>query len=143
MLPSTFLNGKVRKEALHVIEGAVPPDAPRLRRLLLPQGELAHFYDGEEGMRYIAFIELRANSIRGNHYHQFKEELVYVALGEILVTVEEVATKERASFSLRAGELAVIATGVAHAYRTVQPGQGIECSPTRFNAADLYRYPLI
>jgi len=39
----------------------------------------------------------------------------------------------RASVALRAGDLAVIRTGIAHALRTVEPGQAIEFSIARFD----------
>src|SRR5437870_12464864 len=84
MSPSTFLPGKLRKFSLPVIATPVGPDAPNLKRLLLPQGELAQFYDSDEPVRYLAFIELRAGSTRGNHYHQFKEEWLYLIQGELL-----------------------------------------------------------
>jgi uncharacterized cupin superfamily protein len=118
------------------------PDAPVLKRLLLPQGELAQFYDAEEGVRYMAFIELLPGQVRGNHYHKVKEELVYVIRGEVLLSVADIDSKAHASLALRAGDLAVIRTGIAHAIRTVEPGQAIEFAIARFDAADIHRFPL-
>jgi hypothetical protein len=59
MPDSSFLNGKVLKRSLPELHLPLGPDAPVLKRLMLPQGELAQFYDAEEGIRYLAFIELR------------------------------------------------------------------------------------
>lgn len=143
MIPeATFLNGKVLKQSLPVLGLPLGPDAPALKRLLMPQGELAQFYDAKEGIRYMAFIELLPGQARGNHYHKVKEELVYVIRGEVLLTVADIDSKARASVALQAGDLAVIRTGIAHAYRTVEPGQAIEFSIARFNPADIHRYPL-
>jgi len=138
-----FLSGQVRKRSLPVFHQ--PPDsgASQLKRLLLPQGELAQFYDADEPVRYIAFMELRAGGIRGNHYHRVKEEGVYVIQGEAVLLVEDVQSKARDSVPLQAGDLAFIPPGVAHALRTVQPGQAIEFSPARYDAADTYRYALV
>ncbi len=142
-MEESFLGGQVRKWALPIIQGAPGPDAPRCKRLMLAQGELAHFYDSEEGIRYVAVLELRAGAVRGNHYHQFKEEWVYVSEGAMLLVFEDRQTGQRQSLNLQTGDVAVIGAGVAHAYQTLQPGRAVECSPVRFNAADVYAYPLI
>jgi mannose-6-phosphate isomerase-like protein (cupin superfamily) len=139
----SFLAGKVRKCSLPVIEGIPPTDAPSLKRLLLPQGELAQVYDSEPGIRYIAFTELRADRVRGNHYHEVKEEFVYILAGKALLVVEDVESKARSSTELQTGDQVFIATRIAHALRPVCPGQAIEFSVARFNAADVHRYPLI
>ncbi len=93
MPESTFLNGKVCKLSFPVLQLPLEPDAPALRRLLLPQGELAQFHDAEEGIRYMAFIELLPGQVRGNHYHKVKEELVYVIRGEVLLSVADIDSK--------------------------------------------------
>jgi mannose-6-phosphate isomerase-like protein (cupin superfamily) len=142
MPEAAFLNGKVRKRSLPSLQLPLGPDAPVLKRLMLPQGELAQFYDAEEGIRYIACIELLPGQVRGNHYHKVKEELVYVIQGEVLLSVADIDSKARASVALRAGDLAVIETRIAHALQTVQRGQAIEFSVARFDPADIHRYPL-
>jgi len=145
-MPSTatsLLNGKILKQSLSVIRGRPAPDAPRLKRLLLGQGELSHFWDGEEPIHYIAFVELREGAVRGNHYHLVKHERFYVISGEVSLVVEERASGARESVLLQAGDLAEISTGVAHAFRTVVPGQAVEFSNARFDAGDVYAFPLI
>jgi mannose-6-phosphate isomerase-like protein (cupin superfamily) len=139
----TFLSGKVIKRTLPLFQGPTGPDAPTLKRVLLPQGELAPFHDADEAMRYIAFIELREGGARGNHYHKNKKEFVYIIQGEVQLVVEDLATRERASVPLETGDLAEIPTGVAHVLRTVKPGQAIEFSPSRFDPTDTYRHPLV
>jgi len=142
MPDSTFLNGKVVKRSLPVLQLPLGQDAPALKRLLLPQGELAQFYDADQGIRFMAFIELLPGQVRGNHYHQVKEELVYVIRGEVLLSVADIDSKARASVALRAGDLAVIRTRIAHAFRAVAPGQAIEFSSTRFDSADIHKFLL-
>ena len=142
MSETTFLNGKVLKRSLPALELPLGPDAPALKRLRLPQGELAQFYDAEEGIRYMAFLELVPGQVRGNHYHKVKEEQVYVMRGEVWLSVADIDSQARASVALRAGDLAVIRTGIAHAMRTVAAGQAIEFSSARFDAADIHRFPL-
>jgi hypothetical protein len=140
---SEFLNGKVLKRSLPLLQLPLGPDAPVLKRLLLPQGELAQFYDADQGIRYLAFIELLPGQVRGNHYHQVKEELVYVIRGEVLLEVADIDSNARASVALRSGDLAVIRTRIAHALRAVAPGQAIEFSSSRFDLADIHRFLLV
>ena len=142
MAKSEYLAGKVVKWSLPVISGRPGPDAPTLKRLLLPQGELAQVHDSDEGIRYMAVIETRIGCDRGNHYHKVKEERIYVLQGEVLVLAENVRTRERASVRLQTGSLLLIETGVAHLLRTVEPGQAIEFSNTRFDAADIFPFRL-
>ena len=59
----------------------------------------------------------------------------------MLLSVADVNSKTRASVDLRAGDLAVIRTGIAHALRTVEPGQAIEFSTSRFDQADTHQFP--
>ena len=139
---SAILEGRVLKRSLPALRLPLVPDPPALKRLMLPQGELAQFYDADEGIRYLAFIELLPGQVRGNHYHEIKEELVYVMRGQVLLSVADIDSKARASVTLRAGDLAVILTRIAHALRPVEPGQAIEFSPQRFDVADIYRFPL-
>jgi uncharacterized RmlC-like cupin family protein len=143
MTESSFLNGRVLKCQLATIQGRPDSNAPRLKRLMLAQGELAQIYDGEEGIRYLAYAELRPGAVRGNHYHETKEECFYVIHGEILMVVEDIASKERASFPVVSGELVLLPVRIAHAFRSLSAGQGIEWSPTRFDPADSFTYSLI
>ena len=143
MTESTYLNSRVIKRALPVFQGRPPSNAPKMKRLFLAQGELAQIYDGAEGIRYLASVELRAGAVRGNHYHNIKDEVIYVIQGEILLVVEDILSKERASFNLCNGELAVIPVRIAHGFRTITSGQGVEWSATRFDPADICPYPLV
>ncbi|HWX21245.1 MAG TPA: cupin domain-containing protein [Candidatus Binatia bacterium] len=139
---TTFLAGKVRQWSLPVVQAPSGADAPRLKRLLLPQGELAQFYDGEEGIRYIAMIQLRPGNPRGNHYHKVKQEFLYLMEGEVLLLVEDLETRQRASVPLHGGDLAFIPTRIAHALQVLQPGFAVEFSAARFDPADIYRMML-
>jgi mannose-6-phosphate isomerase-like protein (cupin superfamily) len=133
-----FLAGRVTKTSLPVAEPGVP-GAPLLKRLLLPQGALAQIYDGNEGMRYLAWLELRSGAVRGNHVHQRKHEYFYLIAGEVELVVQDGSTGERAGLNLVAGGLVYLAAGVAHAYRPLTGGEAVEFSPVRFDPADTVR----
>jgi len=138
-----FLAGKVSKQSLPLLQAPPGAGAPVLKRLLLPQGELAQFYDAEEPIRYMAFVEIRPGCARGNHYHKFKRELLYVIQGELSLVVQDIEQGTRDLVPLRMGDVAAIGTGVAHAMRASAPGQVIEFSPARFDPADTYPFPLV
>ncbi len=141
-MEASFLDGKVRKWTLPLLEDRPQAEAPRLKRLRLAQGELAQFYDGDEGMRYLAFVELLPGRVRGNHYHARKQEWIYVLSGQVRLSLEEVCSKARATVELQTGDLAFIQTGVAHAIHTLQAGQAVEFSPVRFDPADVFSHAL-
>jgi mannose-6-phosphate isomerase-like protein (cupin superfamily) len=138
-----LLDGKVTKRTLPLVQPSSAPDSRTLKRLLLPQGELAQFYDGDEGIRYIAQIELQAGSVRGNHYHKVKQEWVYIMSGEVTLVVENLESKARESTLLTVGDLVFIQTGVVHALQVTKSGQAIEFSTSRFDPADIYRHKLV
>jgi quercetin dioxygenase-like cupin family protein len=141
--PTSYLSGKITKYILPVFNGPPPPDAPALRRLLLPQGELAQFHGGEQPVHYMAFVELREGTLRGNHCHTHKEEFIYVLDGEFDLIAENSESKARETIAVRAGELVMIRPGIAHVLRVTRSGHAVEYSKERFDPADTYRYPLV
>jgi len=142
MTDQVYFSGKLRHVQLPVFTEPTGPDAPMLKRLLLPQGELAQLYDSEEGMRYIAFLELKANGVRGNHFHRQKREYVYVISGKLEFLAEDLSDRSQITIPVGAGELVIIEVNVGHALRTIEPGSALEFSPSRFDRTDVYRYPL-
>jgi len=62
--------------------------------------------------------------------------------GEATLIVEQIGTKERAVVPFQKGDLAVIATEVAHAIKVLKEGQAVEFSAARFDALDIHKYPL-
>ena len=66
-----------------------------------------------------------------------------IVAAEISLVVQDIADGTRDSVPLRMGDVAVIATGVAHAMRASAPGQVLEFSPARFDPADSYPFPLV
>src|SRR5262245_56446641 len=143
MADDIYLSGKLRRIRLPVFTQPTGPDAPFLKRLLLPQGELVQFHDDDEAMRYMAFLELKADGVRGNHFHRQKREFVYVISGKVELLAQNLADQAQTSVTLGAGELAIIETNVGHALRTIEAGSAIEFSPSRYDRTDVYRYPLI
>src|SRR5262245_2753772 len=144
MTEGTYLGGNILKRTLPTVQPTPVPAAgsPVLKRLMLPQGELAQICDGSEPFRYLAFIELKAGSARGNHYHNAKDEWVYLIRGSVSLEVQEVTGGPRESIPLIAGDLVRIPPGVAHALKVVESGQAVEFSSQRFDPEDIHRFPL-
>lgn len=142
MAAESFLSGKVTKQTLPAVPVPAGSEAPILKRLLLPNGELAQFYDSDASIRYIAMIELLDGTTRGNHYHRQKMESIYLSHGEIQLLVEDIQTKERKIIPLRAGDLVCIHPGIAHTLRVVKAGRAVEFAPARFDPADTWSYAL-
>ena len=143
MTEERFLDGKVIKRSLPVFQNSPPRGVVGPKRLLLAQGELANFYDGDEGIRYLALVELRVGQIRGNHFHRVKEEQIYIISGEVRLVTQSGDENTRVSIELRPGDLVMIATGVAHALKPIEAGCAVEFSKTRFDAADVERVQLV
>ncbi len=141
---ATYFAGRVRHGALPIFTAPTGPDAPVLKRLLLPQGELAQFHDADEAMRYLAMIELTPGGVRGNHYHRIKKEFIYVIRGSFELIIADAADPgPTESFPVSAGEWVVIEPGVVHALRTREAGLAIEFSPARFDPGDTIRQPIV
>lgn len=140
---STYFDGRVTHWILPTYHQPTGPEAPLLKRLLLPQGELAQFYDGDDAIHYMALIELKAGGVRGNHYHHRKIEYVYVISGSLDLALQEIPIGRTETVSLKPGQLVRIQTEIAHALKTTEPGLAVEFSPARFDASDTIRHVLI
>jgi len=139
---TSVLGGRVVRRRLPVIVGRPGPDAPAVKRLRLPQGELAQIWNGEEPIHYLAWIELGLGGIRGNHVHRRKRERIYLVAGKVRLRLEDPETRERAELILEAGDLVRITPGIAHSLESLEPGHGIEFAPDPLEAADSFPYQL-
>ena len=143
MKVDTFLKGGLTRRRLPCLQPPTGPDAPLLRRVLLPQGELAQIHDGVEGMRYMAVMELIEGTVRGNHVHARKVEHVYLVQGQVELWVRQDESGPRESMLISPGDLVIIQPGVEHALRVVQKGWGIEFSPQEYDPQDTRRVALL
>src|SRR5438876_1722495 len=139
MKDGIILGRQVFKGTLPAAEPGPAGKEPALKRVMLPQGELAQFHDSEEGIRYIASIELKAGTVRGNHYHKIKREYIYVLSGEVLLVLAELESRARETLEIKGGDLILIEPGIVHALQVKQTGRAVEFSPNRFDPSDTYR----
>ena len=96
MKDTSYLSGRVWKRVLPTFDAAPPPGTTGPLRMRLPQGELAQFYDDPQGIHYLAFIELKEGTKRGNHFHRIKEEYIYLLSGELVLVVPPLPNWPRA-----------------------------------------------
>jgi hypothetical protein len=59
-----------------------------------------------------------------------------------VLIVQDMDSNARESVSLRAGDLVVIRTGIAHVLQVMSPGQAVEFSTARFDPTDIHRVQL-
>lgn len=135
--------GNVRVHSLPELRPPIPPSGPLQKRLQLPQGELAQFQDGTVPVRYLAWIELLPGTVRGNHWHAVKAEYVYLIRGAVELVVSDRVQAAASVIPLKAGDLAFIPTGIAHALRVTEAGHAVEYSEAPFDPADIYPYRLV
>ncbi|MGH7967942.1 MAG: cupin domain-containing protein [Limisphaerales bacterium] len=143
MTQTSYLSGKVIKHSLAKFDPRPAADAPKLKRLMLQQGELAQVHDGEPAIRYLAYIELVNGAIRGNLFHKEKNEFLYIIRGRIELVVEDSSDGQCESMPLESGDLVFIPVPIAHAFRTVEPGHAIEFSSSAYDRADVYPFAII
>jgi quercetin dioxygenase-like cupin family protein len=138
---NSFFQGKVWVKPLSKTEQ--PSTRPEVRaRLLSPNGELAVLGDGENPNFHLAYVELKEGKVRGNHFHKIRHEYFYMIAGEVEFFAEEIATKQKIKSTLQAGDLVFISPEIAHAFSPAASGHAIEYAAERFDATDVFRYPV-
>lgn len=140
--PASYLQGRLLHHALPQLAIPTPPDAPLLRRVALPQGELAQLVNGPEGIRYLATLQLLAGTVRGNHVHFAKRESVYLMSGSARLVARDLDSAERIELMIAPGDLVQIAPRVAHAFHVLADGWGVEFAPDPLDPSDTHRHPV-
>jgi oxalate decarboxylase/phosphoglucose isomerase-like protein (cupin superfamily) len=108
-------------------------------RLLSPGGELAVLADGITAIRHLAYVELREGKPRGNHYHKLRHESFYLICGELEVLLQDLASGERVTAVMQAGDLAEIPPNIVHTFVPRTSGHALEFAPEVFDGSDVYR----
>ncbi len=75
--------------------------------------KLAAIFNGEFIAKQVKVIEVKKDSILGNHYHPYSE-LFYVFKGRANYTLVAINTQERQVFKLKTGDRLIIGPDVAH-----------------------------
>jgi len=140
MSETRHAGGRVVCRALPVFVPPTGPQAPEERRVQLPQGELAQLRNGGEAIGYLAVLELRPGTVRGNHVHRRKRESVYVIEGSVRLVVADPDTGQREDRVLGPGDLVFIPPGVPHALAPLTAGRALEFAPEPVDPSDTERH---
>jgi dTDP-4-dehydrorhamnose 3,5-epimerase-like enzyme len=89
-----------------------------------------------EGIGHVAFFELRKGQLRGNHYHQKKEEVFYIISGKVRAVFVDLDTSEREERILTKGEKIRVLTRVGHAFHGLENSTVVEYSPQFYDKED-------
>lgn len=111
----------------------------------LVQGELSQIYDGvcpEQGLLYLATVQLLPGQVRGNHYHMAKREWLYLLYGSLKLILRERITGVRDELQATAGDRIYLAPGIEHALAPLETGYAVEFSPDTFDPTDTFRADL-
>ncbi|MCW5556478.1 MAG: cupin domain-containing protein [Verrucomicrobiae bacterium] len=140
-----YLEGAICRHRLPVVSNASPAEAHPPKRLALPAGELAQLTGDADGeaFRYLACLELRAGTVRGNHLHRQRHERFYLISGAATLHFLDPASGGRASVDLLPGDLVQVAPGIAHALQVIESGRAVEFSPEAFDPTDTHRHVIL
>ncbi|MBL9174354.1 MAG: cupin domain-containing protein [Verrucomicrobiales bacterium] len=138
-----FLGGTVQRIRLPALPPSESSKASAPKRIALATGELSQLSTGDIDYRYIACLELREGTVRGNHRHERKQESLYLLSGSASVHALDPATSERVEVTLQPGDLIRIAPGIAHALVVHASGMAVEFAPESFDPADTKPFPVV
>jgi len=142
----SLFDGRVLRTTLPVFRPGEAPPGARIKRLQLVQGELSQIYDGncpEQGLLYLATVQLLPGQVRGNHYHMAKREWIYLMCGSLKVIVRDRITGVRDELQATAGDRIYLAPGIEHVLVPLEAGYAVEYSPEAFDPADTFRADLL
>ncbi len=133
------------KLSIRRLETYTPPLAAPLGaaggRILTAAGEIAQVVNGSP-FRFLSYLEFTPDMARGNHYHQNKEEYLYVLKGILRAVCRDLDSNETAHLELHAGDLLTIQPRCAHMFIAAEYAQAFEFSAEPFDPDDTYRYNL-
>jgi dTDP-4-dehydrorhamnose 3,5-epimerase-like enzyme len=107
-------------------------DDPQSKLIEDPRGLMAQVENGRE-FKHLLVLESKKNSVRGNHYHEKKQEWFYLASGKCRFAFENVKTRERFEEVLSPGEKVFIPPHIAHAILALEDSVLVEYSMQVFN----------
>ncbi|MFM7099813.1 MAG: cupin domain-containing protein [Verrucomicrobiota bacterium] len=140
---SSHLDGRLALFRLPVCPVPPPPHAPDRKRLDLPVGELVQLTDDASLLHYLAVLEIRAGTVRGDHVHPRREEWFYLVAGAATLHAAVPGQATPVALPLQPGDLVRIQPGLAHGLQVTQPGWAVEFSSTPFDPADTRRCPVV
>jgi dTDP-4-dehydrorhamnose 3,5-epimerase-like enzyme len=116
-------------------------EIPGTKRWEEERGEFVQISYKEE-MRHLALFEIRKGYSRGNHYHEVKEEIFYVAKGKMRALFLDRDNLQQEEYVLEVGDKIRIKPRCAHIFYGLEDTLVVEYSPQIFDPQDSYRVDL-
>ncbi len=112
-------------------------------RIVTPAGELAQVVNGDV-IKFLAYVEFKENidAPRGNHYHELKEEMLYIIKGRVRAIYKDIDTNETDDVVLKTGDLACVKPRCAHVFFPLEYTQAVEFSATTYDPTDTHKYQI-
>jgi dTDP-4-dehydrorhamnose 3,5-epimerase-like enzyme len=96
----------------------------------------------KEEMRHLALFEIKNGFSRGNHYHEVKEEIFYVARGKMRALFLDMDNLQQEESMLEVGDKIRIKPRCAHLFYGLEDTLVVEYSPQVFDPQDSYKVDL-
>ena len=97
----------------------------------------------QESMCHLAAFEIRKGYLRGNHYHEKKEEIFYVFQGKIKASFLDMETLQKEEEILEKGNKIRVEPRCGHLFCGLEDALVIEYSPQVYDKEDTHKIDLI
>ena len=94
-------------------------------------------------MHHLVLFEIREGFSRGNHYHEKKEEIFYIAEGRIRAVFLDMDTRDREERILAKGDKLRIKPRCGHIFHGLEDALVVEYSPQVFDPGDSCKINLL
>lgn len=75
--------------------------------------KLSAIFNGDFTAKQVKLLQIKKESILGNHYHHYRE-LFYILHGKATFVLEEIHTKEHQVIEMREGDRLIVGPEIAH-----------------------------
>jgi dTDP-4-dehydrorhamnose 3,5-epimerase-like enzyme len=97
----------------------------------------------QETMRHLVVFEVNKGFIRGNHYHERKEEIFYIFKGKIKASFMDMDTLQKEERILEKGDKIRVKPRLGHVFYGLEDTLVTEYSPQVYEQEDNYKINLI
>jgi hypothetical protein len=131
----------IKKVQVRTLPVSAPPVPASGGIVKMPAGDLYQMINGE-AFRFLAFIEFQPDATRprGNHYHEAKQETLYIVAGRIRAVYFDLDSGDRDEVELSPGDVVTVEPRCAHVYYPLDYSLAIEVAPNAVDISDTKRY---
>lgn len=97
---------------------------------------LIEIFNGNFIAKQTKILKIKLDSILGNHYHPYKQYF-YLFEGEAYYTFENIHTKERQEFKVKAGDFIIIDKEIAHKAKQLKGNLMIEGNEEKYTSPEV------